>query len=62
MTDNEQKESFLELYVLDTMHEHTIFDRIRRLAVDKTTFEKYFPNWKHKGNSKPKLQPKRKKA
>ena len=62
MTDNEQKESFVDLYVLDTVHEHTIFDRICRLAVDKSILEKYFPDWKHKGNSKHKLQPKHKKA
>ena len=59
--NNEQKESPLELYVIDEIHEHTIYDTIRKYAVDKETFQKYFPNWKYGNNSKPKLYPKRKK-
>jgi hypothetical protein len=59
--NNEQKESPLELYVIDEIHEHTYYDTIRKYAVDKQTFKKYFPNWNYNNNSKPKLYPKRKK-
>ena len=60
MIDNEQKESPLELYVIDEIHEHTIYETIRKYAVDKATFQKYFPDWNLKDNSKPKLKPKQK--
>lgn len=58
--DNGQEQSFLNLYVIDEIHEHTYYDTIRKYAVDKPTFERYFPNWNHNGNSKQKLQPRRK--
>ena len=61
MKDKEHKQGGIDLYVIDTVHEQTIYDIVRRFAVDKDTFEKYFLNWNHKGNTKPKLQPKRKK-
>ena len=60
MMNKEQKESPVELYVIDTVHEYTSYDTIRKYAVDKESFEKYFPNWNHKSNSKPRLRPKRK--
>jgi hypothetical protein len=60
MTDRGQKQNGIELYVIDTVHEHTIYDVIRQYAVDRETFEKYFPDWTYKNNSKQRLQPKRK--
>jgi len=62
MTENRQKQSGIDLYVIDTVHEHTTYDVFRRYAVDKETFERYFPDWNYKSDSKPRLQPRRKKA
>ena len=56
----EENEDNLELYVLDTVIERTTYDTIHRYAIDKETFNQYFPNWNVKSNSKPKLQAKRK--
>ena len=60
MTEKDRKQGEIELYILDTVHEHTTYDVIRSLAVDKETFKKYFPDWYYKNNSKPRLQPKKK--
>jgi len=62
MIEKGQQQGGIDLYVIDTIHEHTTYDTIRRYAVDKATFQRYFPNWNYKNNSKPRLQPKRKKA
>jgi len=52
----------LELYVIDTVHEHKSYDIFHKYAIDKETFNRYFPDWEYKNSSKPKLKPKRKKA
>ncbi|MDR2146474.1 MAG: hypothetical protein LBE91_08465 [Tannerella sp.] len=62
MRDKEQQQDGIDLYVIDTVHEQTVYNTIRSLAVDRATFEKYFPDWKHKHNSKQRLRPKQKKA
>ena len=58
----EQEQEELNFYVIDTLHERTAYDTVYKYVVDKDTFKKYFPNWNDNNNSKPKLQPKRKKA
>jgi hypothetical protein len=55
MKDREQKQGDIDLYVIDTVQEQIFYDVVRRVAVDKATFEKYFPDWKYKNNSRPKL-------
>jgi hypothetical protein len=45
MTNREQKQGAIDLYVIDSVHEQTIYNTIRSFAVDKSTFEKYFPDW-----------------
>ena len=52
----------LKLYVIDTVHEHKTYDIFHQYAIDEETFKRYFPNLEYKNRSKPKLQPRRKKA
>ena len=47
-----EKENPVEVYVIDTIHEQTIYNTTRKYAVDKDTFKKYFPNWNIKTGSK----------
>jgi hypothetical protein len=55
MKDKEEQQGGIDLYVIDTVHEQTVYNTIRSFAVDKATFEKYFPDWKYKNNSKSRL-------
>ena len=60
--EKEQNQPITDFYVIDTLHERTVYDTVYKYVVDRDTLKKYFPNWDIQGNSKPKLQPKRKKA
>ena len=57
-----EKKQDAELFAIDEVCERTIHDVVYRYVVDRKTLDKYFPNWNCNNESKPKLQPKRKKA
>jgi hypothetical protein len=59
MSEKEQKQWILDLYVLNGMPERKYHDIIKKNAVAKDIIKKYFPNWNYNNTSKPKLEPRR---
>ena len=43
--EREQNQPITDFYIIDTLHERTVYDTVYKYVMDSDTFKKYFPNW-----------------